>query len=242
MPTSIGWRFQKEQAKKIYFMKVGGGCLFVMLTARLAPIHGVSSAMTHARSIVVRQRWRPRALLTSFALFWFSYTVADPDLWGHIRFGQDILRTGSIIQSDVYSYRSAGQRWINHEWLSEVMFAGIYNFAGPCGLIVAKVLLSLVVIGLCHVHLTRSGLGPFRSVGLLILASIPFRLGLGTIRPQTLHVSRFPALLLLLERASRAASVYLWALPVIVASLGQSARRRARRYRRSGIVDRCSDD
>ena len=65
-------------------------------------------------------------------------TVADPDLWGHVRFGQDILRTGSIIQADTYSYRTAGQLWINHEWLAEVIFAGLYDRFGPTGLIVSK--------------------------------------------------------------------------------------------------------
>jgi len=172
--------------------------------------------MTHARSKPVRNL-APIALLASFTLFWFSYTVADPDLWGHIRFGQDILRTGSIIQSDVYSYRSARQRWINHEWLSEVTFAGIYNRAGPSGLIVAKVLLSLVVIGLCQVHLTRRGLGPFRSLFLLILASIPFRFGLGTIRPQVFTYLAFVLVLLLLEKAKTGRELYLLALPVILA-------------------------
>ena len=38
----------------------------------------------------------PLCLLGGFCLFWFADTIADPDLWGHVRFGQDILRTGSI--------------------------------------------------------------------------------------------------------------------------------------------------
>ncbi len=58
--------------------------------------------MTQVRSRPIRNL-APITLLVSFALFWFCSTVADPDLWGHIRFGQDILRTGSIMQSDAYS-------------------------------------------------------------------------------------------------------------------------------------------
>ncbi len=154
---------------------------------------------------------------SEFTLLWFSSTVADPDLWGHIRFGQDILRTGSIVQSDAYSYRSAGQPWINHEWLSELAFAGIYDRAGPRGLVVGKVFLSAVLAGLCHVHLTRRGLGPFGAVFLLILASIPFRMGLGTIRPQIFTYLAFLLVLLLLERAKTGREFYLWALPPIVA-------------------------
>jgi len=159
----------------------------------------------------------PVALLASFAIFWFSYTVADPDLWGHIRFGQDILRTGSLVQSDAYAYRSAGQPWINHEWLSEVAFAAVYNRAGSSALIAAKVVLGLVLVGLCQFHLTRRGLGPFRAVLLLILASIPFRFGLGTIRPQIFTYLAFLLVLLLIETAKTGRELYLWALPVIVA-------------------------
>ncbi len=113
--------------------------------------------------------------------------------------------------------RSAGQPWINHEWLSEVAFAVVYDRAGPSGLVVAKVVLSAVLAGLCQVHLTRRGLGPFRAVFLLILASIPFRLGLGTIRPQIFTYLAFLLVLLLLETAKTGRELYLWALPVIVA-------------------------
>ncbi len=75
----------------------------------------------------------PLCLLTSFGVYFFSRTVADPDLWGHVRFGQDILRTGRIIQRDSYSYRTGDQPWINHEWLSEVIFAWLYEHAGAAG-------------------------------------------------------------------------------------------------------------
>ncbi len=123
-------------------------------------------------------------LLTSFGLYWFSDSIADPDLWGHVRFGQDIIRTGSIIQGDTYSYHTDGEPWINHEWLSEVILGGLYDQLGSTGLIAFKVFAGLLFLGLSHGHLRRHGLGPFPSVLLLILISIPFRMGLGTIRPQ----------------------------------------------------------
>src|SRR5271166_3713947 len=141
----------------------------------------------------------PSCLLAGFCLFWFSDTVADPDLWGHIRFGQDILRTGSIRQLDTYSYRTGGQVWMNHEWLSEAIFAGIYDSAGPRGLIVFKVILGLVIVGTCHAHLLRRGLGPYLSAILLMLICTPFRLGLATIRPQIFTYLLFLIELLLIE-------------------------------------------
>jgi len=162
-------------------------------------------------------RLGPLCLLASFCLYWFSDTVADPDLWGHVRFGQDMLRAGSIIQTDAYSYRTQGQRWINHEWLSEVIIAGIYDWSGAKGLIVSKVLVSLLILGVCHAHLRRRGLSPFASALLLILVSIPFRLGLGTIRPQIFTYCCLLLELLLLESADPGRESRLWVMPLLVA-------------------------
>ena len=163
-------------------------------------------------------RLSPLVLLVSFGLYWFADTVADPDLWGHVRFGQDILRTRSAIQTDSYSYRTQGQSWINHEWLSEVIIARIYDWSGAQGLIVSKVLVSLLILGVCHAHLRRRGLGPWSSVLLLIMVSIPFRMGLGTIRPQIFTICFFLLELLLLESAAAGREQKLWVLPLLMAA------------------------
>jgi hypothetical protein len=159
----------------------------------------------------------PACLLIAFITFWFSDTVADPDVWGHVRFGQDILRAGSIVQPDPYSYRTGEGLWINHEWLSEVIFAGIYNQAGPRGLIGFKVLASLLIMGLAHAHLRRRGMRPFHTAILLVVLSIPFHMGLGTIRPQIFTYLFFLIELLILERADRGGQASLCALPIVFA-------------------------
>jgi hypothetical protein len=157
----------------------------------------------------------PCFLLVGFVLFRFSDTVADPDLWGHIRFGADIVRTGSIARTDTYSYRTKGQPWINHEWLSEVIFAGIYQAAGPQALIVFKVLVGLLIFGVSYGYLRHHGLGPVNSLLLLILVGIPFRMGLGTIRPQIFTYLFFLVVILILQKASSGREAWLWILPVL---------------------------
>src|SRR6516165_1773824 len=144
-------------------------------------------------------RFAPLALLASFGLFWFSDTVADPDLWGHLRFGRDMLQSRAIIQNDTYSYRTAGQRWINHEWLSEALLAAIYDRWGPPGLIGCKTVHCLSILGLSHRHLRSRGLPAVRSLLLLVLLSIPLHMGLGTIRPQMFTYIFILIELLLLE-------------------------------------------
>jgi hypothetical protein len=156
-------------------------------------------------------------LVASFCLFWFSNTMADPDLWGHIRFGQDILRTGSIIQVDPYSYQTNGQIWINHEWLSEVIFAAIYDWSGSRGLIIFKVVLGLMIAGLCYAHLRHRGLGPLRSVLLLFVLSLLLEGFETTIRPQLFTYILFLIELLILERARDGPSYRLWVLPILFA-------------------------
>lgn len=157
-------------------------------------------------------------LLAAFALWWFSRSVADPDLWGHVRFGQDILRAGSIPRVDPYSYRTSGQTWFNHEWLSEVVLAAQYEAAGPVGLVGLKLAVSLAILGLCYLHLRRRGLTPTATVALLISISVPFRMGLGTIRPQIFTYLGFLLLLLVLERASRGRQRWLWTIPILFAA------------------------
>jgi hypothetical protein len=47
-------------------------------------------------------------------------TSTDPDLWGNVRFGLDILRSGSVPHLDPYSF-TTDRTWVNHEWLAEVI-------------------------------------------------------------------------------------------------------------------------
>ena len=59
-------------------------------------------------------------LVCGIVILGFSRTTADPDLWGHLRFGLDLLDTGRVIRPDPYSFLTSGVTWVNHEWLAEV--------------------------------------------------------------------------------------------------------------------------
>src|SRR4030067_3788988 len=67
-----------------------------------------------------------------------SRTIADPDLWGHVRFGLDTIQNRGVMRNDPYSYLTAGQPWFNHEWLAEVTFASAWMYARATGLGVLK--------------------------------------------------------------------------------------------------------
>jgi hypothetical protein len=64
-------------------------------------------------------------------------TTADPDLWGHVRFGLDMLATHTLPRVDPYSF-TQDVPWFNHEWLSELIMGAAYQAAGSVGLVVLK--------------------------------------------------------------------------------------------------------
>ncbi|HUY26609.1 MAG TPA: hypothetical protein VMV27_04245, partial [Candidatus Binataceae bacterium] len=89
---------------------------------------------TRAGSVI---RYSPALVLIAIMIM-DSVRVADPDLYGHLRFGEQILLTGHIARFDPFSYSIAGLRWASHEWLSEVVIAWFYAHGGVIGLKLMK--------------------------------------------------------------------------------------------------------
>jgi hypothetical protein len=69
-------------------------------------------------------------------------TPSDPDLWGHLRFGLDMLSSGHVVVPDVYAFTS-DRAWVNHEWLSEFLMALSYRMLGTAGLQLLKLIVAL---------------------------------------------------------------------------------------------------
>ena len=81
-----------------------------------------------------------RWLLLAGGLFVFAlatFTRADADLWGHLRFGLDVLRDRALASVDPYSF-TQDKPWVNHEWLSELLMGLAWELGGSTGLIVLK--------------------------------------------------------------------------------------------------------
>jgi hypothetical protein len=64
--------------------------------------------------------------------------AVDPDLWGHLRFGLDVAADRRLTSVDPYSF-TQDKPWINHEWLSELLFALVHRVAGVSGLLLLKI-------------------------------------------------------------------------------------------------------
>jgi len=153
----------------------------------------------------------------SAVLYRLSLTVADPDLWGHVKFGKDIWQTGKIIQNDPYSYLTAGQVWINHEWLAELGFYMVFALGGAFALILFKTAMSLMIAGIIYRHLFRQGLSPIRAGIVLMLVTFMLIPGLITVRPQMFTYLFFLLLLLAIHGIEHGRTHMLWGGPLLFA-------------------------
>ena len=85
-------------------------------------------------------------LIFTSAIYSFSFFTADPDLWGHIKFGQDTWEQGALHRVDPYSYTAVNHEWINHEWLSEILMFLVWDNFGSPGLLAMKMLMGLLIV------------------------------------------------------------------------------------------------
>jgi hypothetical protein len=166
------------------------------------------------------------ALVFGIAIMGFARTTADPDLWGHLRFGLDLLETGRVIRPDPYSYLTAGVTWVNHEWLAEALMAVAWRAAGAfgspaTGLVLLKLTMVVAVVGVMYWHLLWRGLSAI-AAGTIVLAYLPVLLPwLGAVRPQMFTYACFALTLVAIARAEAgegsARTRMLWVLPPVFA-------------------------
>lgn len=158
-----------------------------------------------------------RLLAALGALLVIASTTADPDLWGHVRFGEDILDQGSVTSRDPYSFTS-DRPWVNHEWLAELLMGLAYRLGGAIGLVGLKTLAVAAAMLLVSWSLRRVSWRPLDHdalVGLAVLATLPRA---HMMRPQVFSVLLFAALLSILTMADRGDRRALILLPAVMAA------------------------
>jgi hypothetical protein len=140
--------------------------------------------------------------------------VHDPDLWWHLRSGQQIVQTHAIPRYDLFSYTKSGERWIAHEWLSEVIFYLIYRMVGWAGLIT---LFSGVIGGAFLITYFRCRGRPYVA-GLVVLLWALASAPTWGVRPQMFSVLLAAIFLALLEGATRDGNTsrLWWLVPLTI--------------------------
>src|SRR5512137_2782536 len=141
--------------------------------------------------------------------------VVDPDLWWHIKNGQNILAAHRWPTTDPFSFTVAGQPWISTEWLGDVLIGAVERVAGLQGLEALLIALGGCIMVALYVFATlRSGnskAGFVATAVLLVLANASFSL-----RPQMVGYLFLILTLIALEQFRGGNAKYVWFLPVLL--------------------------
>jgi hypothetical protein len=106
------------------------------------------------------------------AAFPLTSPIRDPDFWWHLRSGQLILQHGGLLHTDPFTYTVSSHVWTMHEWLTEVLFALLYKWAGLAAIVALLSVVSWLGV-LCILARARFDRpGPFVLGGGMILAVI----------------------------------------------------------------------
>ena len=136
--------------------------------------------------------------------------VVETDMWGHMRFGLDLLASKALPVFDRYAFTST-QPWINHEWLSDLIFAAAYS-TGGLALLAAVRALSVGVAVWALERAMRQAAWPLRDALVVLVVFIALPL-LAAVRPQAFSIPMYAVTLLgLAEDAAWLPFVFaLWA-------------------------------
>lgn len=179
----------------------------------LAPIMATREA--HTVSFAKRAVSFPVMLgsLLSGAVFVFARGFSvDPDLWWHIKNGQNILATHHWPSTDPYSFTVSGIPWLSYEWLGDVLLGAVERFGGLQGLDgMLMILGSAIIVALYAYAAIRCGnskAGFVTATALYLLAAPSFSL-----RPQMLGYLFIILTLIVLEYFRKGKQRSLWLLP-----------------------------
>jgi hypothetical protein len=97
--------------------------------------------------------------------------VRNADIWMHLRVAGDILASGEIPHVDQYSAVAAGRPHLTHEWLSALIFLGIYKLGGGEALTVLRALIMLAMLLLLWFSLEKRARSFVLTAPILALAA-----------------------------------------------------------------------
>ena len=139
--------------------------------------------------VAARTRWRLLSRLCRFPVLLactlaylvflvFPRTIADPDLGWHMKNAAYLLQHHQFVRRDLFSFTTAGDPWIDHEWLAELPFYAGWKIAGARGIwLVALTLVQTSLLGIFVLayQQSRNAKAAFLvSLPAILLASVSF--------------------------------------------------------------------
>jgi hypothetical protein len=177
---------------------------------------GVQTCQRAIRPSVLTPRLL-RLAMWSILLAAATYTTTDPDLWGHVRFGLDMIHGAAVPSLDPYSF-TTDRVWINHEWLAEIAMAGAFRIGGDFALIVLKIAAIGVMLLLVNATLQSESLQS--AIARDTAAALALILGMDQmrhVRPQLFSIACFAGLMWCVIASRRRSPVWLLLVPPLFA-------------------------
>ncbi len=136
--------------------------------------------------------------------------VTDPDLWWHLKTGELISSTHHVIRTDPFSFTRQGQRWINHEWLSDWLIFTAYRHLGIFGL---DAIFAAALMAALFIVFLRSPGNRFAAALFTIWGAIASAPSWG-VRPQMISLLLASIFLWVVERAEHQPGALCWLAPL----------------------------
>lgn len=144
--------------------------------------------------------------------------LTDPDYFWHLRTGQVLLEQGALPIGDIFSYTNAGRPWVLHEWLFELVLAGMYSMFGTFGVKFMTALLATATLIISYVTANRILGKPYAAFFLALVFFILIAPGISP-RPQLVTFLLFALYLRVLTGFKYAGETRsLLALPLLMAA------------------------
>lgn len=144
---------------------------------------------------------------------------ADPDLWGRLSMGALYFQGGRFPYHDIFSYTAPHARWVDHEWLTGLVFYQLLTRLGEPGFLAFKYGMMLGIFGLLfRLHRKVYQVSPMYTLYGLILTVGAYSVGLyATVRSHIFTFLFFALFIYLLEqvRLGRRSRNVLLVLPLI---------------------------
>src|ERR1700686_3345720 len=141
-----------------------------------APARPARSQADGTRQRLIDRLTSPGGLFLSAvmlaAAFPLTSPIRDPDFWWHLRSGQLILQNGGLLHTDPFTYTVSSHVWTMHEWLSEVLFALLYRWAGLAAIVAFLSVVSWLGVLCIFARARLDRPGPFVLGGGVVLAVI----------------------------------------------------------------------
>jgi hypothetical protein len=182
------------------------------LAAEASPLGRASQPAPRLQSLF---RYSPGLILVAIAIA-DSSRLIDPDLWGHLRFGQAILMHHGPVLRDPYSYSAFGHLWIDYEWLGQAVMAALFNHGGLFALLVMKLACSCAIVIFLALALAETGASTLVQFGVLVFAATVIKPQL-QFRPQSFTLVMEAVVFWMLARRTYRRSGRLWLVVPILA-------------------------